>query len=79
LEEDYAVEITKIGDICRGKGRYTTTDCQKAPTQHQLSSVTDSQMPQDRSTDRNKTNKGEHRRENKKKIVRKEDVWTVAT
>jgi hypothetical protein len=31
----------ETGGICMQKGRYTNTDCQKAPTQHQLSSVTD--------------------------------------
>jgi len=32
----------KIGGICRQEGRHTNTGCQNTPTQHQLSSVTDS-------------------------------------
>jgi hypothetical protein len=31
----------ETGGICMQKGSYTNTDCQNAPTQHQLSSVTD--------------------------------------
>ena len=34
-------------------------------TQHQLSGVADSQKPQDRNTETNKTNEGQHSRENK--------------
>jgi len=36
----------KTGGICGKKGRSTDTDCQHAPTQHQLSNLEDSQMPQ---------------------------------
>jgi len=32
----------KIGGICRREGRPTNTGCQNTPTQHRLSSVTDS-------------------------------------
>ena len=32
----------EIVGICRQKGRSTNTDCQNPPTQHQLSSITDS-------------------------------------
>ena len=56
----------KTVGMCRQKGRSTNTDCQTAPTHHQLSSVTDSWMPQDGNTERNKTNKGQHSRENEK-------------
>jgi hypothetical protein len=35
-------------------------------------------MPQDRSRERNKTNKGRHSRENKRKMGMKEDVWAIA-
>jgi hypothetical protein len=41
LEEACTVEITKLVE-CVDKGRFTNTDCQKAPTQHLLSNVTDS-------------------------------------
>jgi len=34
LEAAHAVEITKIGGICRQKGRPTNTGCQNTPTQH---------------------------------------------
>ena len=33
----------------------------------------------ERSTERNKTNKGQHSRENKRKMAWKEDEWTSAT
>jgi len=38
-------------------------------------------MTQDRTAERNKTNKGEHSRENKRKMVkkRKEDAWIIVT
>jgi hypothetical protein len=78
LEEACAVEITKLVE-CVDKGRSTNTDCQKTPTQHQLSNFTDSYMLQDRNTERNKTNKGQHSRGNKRKIVRKEEAQTIAT
>ena len=41
LEAAHAVEITKIGGICRQEGRPTNTGSQKS-TQHRLSIVTDS-------------------------------------
>jgi hypothetical protein len=71
----------KTGGICRQKGRSNNTDCQNTPEQHQLSSVTDSYswMPEDRSTERNKINKGQQSRENNRKMAREEDTWTIAT
>jgi hypothetical protein len=36
-------------------------------------------MPQEGSTERNKKNEGEHSGENKRKMARKEDAWTIAT
>jgi len=36
-------------------------------------------MPEDRSTERNKKNEGEHSGENKIKMAREEDAWTIAT
>jgi hypothetical protein len=36
-------------------------------------------MPQDRSTERNKKNEGQHSGENKRKMAREEDAWTMAT
>ena len=68
----------KTDGIGRQEGRPTNTGSQNTPTQHRLNSVTDSQMPQGRSTDRNK-NKGEPSGEKKRKIVREEDTWTIAT
>jgi len=35
-------------------------------------------MPQDRRTERNKKNEGQHSRENKRKIAREEDTWAIA-
>jgi hypothetical protein len=66
IKKACAVQIKKPGGICRQIGRSTNTDCQNAPTHHQLSSVTGSWTPQDRNTERNKTSKGKHNRENKK-------------
>jgi len=40
LEAAYAVEITKIGRLCRQEGRPPNTGCQNTPTQHRFSSVT---------------------------------------
>jgi len=36
-------------------------------------------MPKGRSTDRNKINEGEHSRENKRKVMREENAWKIAT
>jgi len=36
-------------------------------------------MSQDRSTERKKKNHGHHSGENKRKMAREEDAWTVAT
>jgi len=36
-------------------------------------------MPQDRSTERNKKNVGQHSGENKRKMALEEDAWAVAT
>jgi len=33
-------------------------------------------MPDDRSTERNKKNEGQHSGENKRKMAREEDAWT---
>jgi len=63
----------ETGGICRQEGRSTNTGCQNARTQHPLSSVTD------RRRERNKTNKGQHSRENKRKMGMEEDAWTIAT
>ena len=69
----------KTGGICRQEGRPTNIGCQNTPTQNRLSSVTDSQMPQDRSTERNKKYEGQHSGENKRKMAGEEDAWTIAT
>jgi hypothetical protein len=36
-------------------------------------------MPQDRSTERNKTNERQYRGENKRKMTQEEDAWKIAT
>jgi len=36
-------------------------------------------MPEDRSTERNKKNEGQHSGENKRKMVREEYAWAIAT
>jgi len=69
----------KIGGIYRQEGRPTNTGCQNTPTKHQFSSVTDRQMPEDRSTERNKKNEGQRNGENKRKMAREEDAWTIVT
>ena len=69
----------KTGGVCRQGGRPTNTGRQNTPTQHPLCSVTDSQMPQDRSIERNKKNEGQLGGENKRKMAREEDAWTIAT
>ena len=79
LEAAHAVEIKKDGGLCRQEGRPTNTGCQNTPTQHRFSSVTDGQMPEDRSTERKKKNEGQHSGENKRKMAREEDAWTIAT
>ena len=65
--------------MCRQERRPTNTGCQNTPTQHQLSSATDSQTPQDRDTQRNKGNKGQHSRENERKMAKEKDAQTNAT
>ena len=65
--------------MSRQKGRSTNADCRNATNKHQLSNVTDSQMLQDRSTERNKTNKEQDNRENRIKMAREEGAWTTAT
>jgi len=61
-----SIRYYKTGGICGQVGRCTNTACQNAQTQYQFSSVTDSYTPQDRITERNKTHKGEHSRENER-------------
>jgi len=78
IEEACAIQVIKLIEYV-DKGRSTNTDCQKATTQHQLSNVTDSYMLQDRNTERSKTNKGQHSRGNKRKIVSKEEAQTITT
>jgi len=36
-------------------------------------------MPEDRSTERNEKNKGQYSGENKRKMARQKDAWTIAT
>jgi len=36
-------------------------------------------MPEDRSTERNEKCKGQYGGENKRKMARQEDAWTIAT
>ena len=46
------VKITKLAEFVDSKAdRSSNTDSQNTPTQHQLSSVTDSWMPEDKSTE----------------------------
>jgi len=66
----------KTGGNCRQKGRTTITDSQNAPT-HQLNYFTDSWTPQGRITMRNKTNKRHHSKEDKRKLRKEEDAWTI--
>ena len=60
LEATDAVEIKKIGGLCRQERRTTNTDCQNTPKQFRFSIVRDGWMPEDRNTERNKKNEGEH-------------------
>ena len=63
LQAAHAEEITKL---VKYVDMNMQTDCQNTPTQHRLSSVTDSCMPEDRSTERNKKNEGQHSGENER-------------
>jgi len=36
-------------------------------------------MPEDRSTERNEKSKGQYVGENKRKMARQEDAWTIST
>jgi len=54
--------------------QYKLLECTNTtPTQH----VTDSYKRQKGVTERNKTYKGHHSREDKRKMVREEEAWTV--
>ena len=79
LEAAHAVKITKFAEYVDRKEDLYYTGCQNTPTQHRLSSVTESQMPEDRSTERNEKRKGQYSGENKRKMKRQEDAWTIAT
>ena len=68
----------KTGGIRTQHRTSFNTDCQNTPTQHQLSSVIVSQMPKDRITERNKTNKEQHSTENKRKMVKKDHAQKIA-
>jgi hypothetical protein len=57
----------KVGGMCRQQGRFSNAEWRNTATQHQLSGFADSLTPQDGSTERNKTNKGQHSRENKER------------
>ena len=77
LEASSCSRNYKTGRICRKQQRSTNTNCSKAPTQHQLSHVTESWMSQDRITQRNKTNEGQHGRKDKRKMEREENAWKI--
>ena len=80
LEAAYAVEITKLMEYV---DRKEDPLIQVVRThQHNTDSAVlqTAQMPQGRSTEREKKiNKGEHNGENKRKMAREEDAWTIAT
>ena len=80
LEEAYIVEITKMVEYV---DRREDPPIQTVRMhQHNINSTvlqTDSQMPQDSSTERNMTNKGQHSRKNKRKMAREGDTWITAT
>ena len=63
LEAAHAVEITKLVEYV---DRKKDPLIQVVRTKHRLSSDTDSQMPEDRSTERNKKNEGQHSGKKKK-------------
>ena len=75
LEAAHAVEITKLVEYVDRK----EDPLIQVVRTHQLSSFTDIQMPQDRSTERNKKNEGHHSGGNKSKMAQEEDAWTIAT
>ena len=64
--------------IYRQIGRSTDTGCHSAPTSIN-SAVIQTARRLKTCTERNKTNKGQHSRENKRKVAREEDAWTIAT
>jgi len=72
LEEAYAIEITKLVEYV-DKGSSTNTDCLNAPTQIN-SAVLQTVRCLKTITARNKTNTGQHSRENKRKMAREDDT-----
>ena len=74
LETAHAVEITKLMEYVDRK----EDPLIQVVRTHQHNTVTDSWMPQGTSTGRNK-HKGEHSGENKRKMAREEDAWTITT
>ena len=73
-EAAHAVEITKLMEYA---DRKEDPLIQVVRTHQHNTDFTDSQMPQGRSTERNK-NKGEHSGKNKRKKPQEEDAWTIA-
>ena len=75
LEAAHAVEVIQLMEYV---DRKEDPLIQVVKT-HQLSSATDRQTSQDRNIERNKDNKGQHSRENERKMAREEDARTNAT
>jgi len=74
LEAAHAIEITKLVEYADRK----EDPLIQVVRTHQQN--TDSAVLQAaRSTERNKKNEGQHSGENKRKMARQEDEWTIAT
>ena len=68
----------KTGAMCRQEGRSTNTDCQNA--QHIINSaVLQTEVQKGTRQLKESTNKGQHSRKNKRKMVREADAWTITT
>ena len=76
LEAAHAVEITKLLEFV---DRKEDPLIQVVRTHQHNSDSAVLQTPEDRSTERNKKNEGQHSGENKRKMAREEDAWTTAT
>ena len=76
LEEAYTVEITKLVEYIDSK----EDPLRQTVRMHQhIINSAELQMPQDSSTKRKKTNKGQHSRGNKRNMAREVDAWIIAT
>jgi hypothetical protein len=74
LEEAYTVEITKLVEYIDSK-----EDPLIQPVKMHQHIINSAELQTDSSTERKRTNKGQHSRENKRNMAREAGAWIIGT